>query len=184
MTRAAVFALIGLLLLSLAPRARAEPKSGLGLAAGPVHHRYRLLEDVGEDLVFSSTGLSLSGDAQFVFNDSWSVNPALQFSLEKTTNIFNSVENTEGRVFAYSALFQLRHWLGNAYLALHLGVYQEVFRSRSGQVFERAHEGGGGAVGWESPGGLALALLGDVESPLPHADRIYALRFNIGYRWH
>jgi hypothetical protein len=183
MTRAAVVALLGLLPACLAPLAWGGPEAGLGLAGGPVYHRYRLPQDVGADLVFTSAGLSLSGDAQFVFDDRWSVNPALQFSYEPTTNMFEGSGNTEGRVFAYAALFQVRCWLGNAYAALHLGVYQEVFRSRSGQVFERGHEGGGGAVGWEQPGGLTLALLGDVESPLPGADRIFALRLNVGYRW-
>ena len=47
---------------------------------------------------FSSAGAALSGDAQFVWNDRWSVNPTIQFSLEHITG-----GNIEGDLLAYSA---------------------------------------------------------------------------------
>jgi len=166
----------------MAAPAAAGPVNGLGAMGGLAAHSFRLPQDVGDDLIFSGYGPSVWLDAQFVVNDRWSLVPVLQASLEHTTDMFHVPGNTEGTVFTYSALFQVRFWLGDYYLSPHIGVYQEAFSSYKGQLFQYGSEGGGASVGWEGGEGWIANAAVDWETPLVN-HQIWALRAQVGYRW-
>ena len=160
-------------------------KNGIGLYGGIVRHKFHRKQDVGEPLDFTSVGINVTGDAQFMINESWSIVPALMFSREKTSNIFNVPGNTEGTVTSYNATLQGRLWFGGIFLGAHVGVYQASVKTHTGQVFETGGNGFGVAGGWESEGGFILNIQFDLqERAFDDTEKVSAIRLQAGFRWH
>ena len=156
--------------------AGAAPKNGIGLGAGLSWHSF-LLPATPADVDFTSAGLGITLDAQFVWNDSWSINPALLFSVEQSLD-----GPVERDVFAYGTILQARYWVGNAYLGGHFGIFKEAIRSRA-QTLSTGDGGVGLAAGYEPGNGLIFNLQLDWERLLT-GETILAARFIFGYRWY
>ena len=165
------------LLVAVAKNTHGAPQSGIGLYGGVVGHAFYQPLLGGDARDFSSAGAALAGDAQFVWNDEWSVNPAFQVSLERITG-----GNIAGDLFAYSALLQVRRWRGDVYAAAHVAIYKEVIRAQV-RTFGTGDGGFGVAAGWEAVGQPLINVQYDWERALT-GERIQALRVQFGYRCH
>ena len=157
----------------------AEPQDGFGLALGPVAHSAHITI-AGVKQHYTSSGAGLTADAQFVFSNQWSINPSIQFALEKARgDITDTLTNSQ-------AGLQLRHWSGNGFVAPIL-IYS-VEDVISGGVVRRAEYGPGIGImgGWEAPAGLTLAVQADAPESLffSSSKRRAGLWLQIGYRWH
>jgi len=152
------------------------PHNGIGLYTGPVGHSFVQRLVGGGIREFDSAGWGVAGDAQFVWNDQWSINPTMMFSLEKITE-----GNIEGDLVAYASALQVRRWWEDTYLGVHFGIYKEVIRAPT-RTFGTGDGGIGFATGWEGDGGLLLNFQYDWERVLT-GERIQAIRLQIGYRW-
>ncbi|MBU3916490.1 DUF3575 domain-containing protein [bacterium] len=184
MKKAILITAFATIVLLFSGKARAEPGNGLALMAGYAEHHYRLVQDTKADLIFTGTGIAFGMDFQFVVTDQWSINTALQWSFENTTDIFNVPGNTEGTVFTYNAIFQTRYWFNNIYICPQIGIYYEIFTSHSDQVFSQRGVGGGFAVGWEGKNGWLVNLQYDLETAAPiGVDNIQIYRLLVGFRW-
>ena len=170
---AAVLACLALLPAGLA---WGLPRNGIGVQAGVVGHSFVQPLVGGGERDFTSAGPSLAADAQFVWSDRWSINPAVLFSPEKITG-----GNIEGELVSYAALLQLRHWRENGYLGVHIGIFKQVIRTPR-RTFDTGDGGFGFAAGWEGERGLLLGVQYDWERAIT-GERIQALRAQIGYRW-
>ena len=173
--------LAGLLIFSAAilPPAYAEPQDGFGLAVGPTSHTATVIIS-GVKQHYDSSGAGLTADAQFVVNDSWSINPSVQIALEKARgDLTNNIGNSE-------AGLQLRHWTGNVFIApVLLYSVEDVL---NGTVVQRVEYGPGVGLigGWESPTGLTLSVQADAPESLyfSSSQRRTGLWLQLGYRWH
>ena len=178
MTGFAVRMLLVLAVLALLPLqgARAAPRNGIGLGVDLTWHSF-LLPYAPTDVEFTSAGLGLTVDAQFVWTDSWSINPALLLSIEKT---LYGPEDWD--VLSYGTLLQVRYWVGNAFLAGHSGILIEVLRS---EVQTLSTRGGvvGVAAGYEPGNGLIFNLQLDWER-FEREGTILGARFLFGFRWY
>lgn len=166
---------VGVMVFTLTP-AKAGPKNGIGLGAGISWHSF-FLQATPNNIDFSSAGIGFSADAQFVWNDHWSINPALLFAVE------NSLDGPiDRKVFHYSSILQVRYWLGAAFIGGHIGIFKEAITSDR-QRFEIEEGGVGFAAGWEPGDGLIYLIQYDFERPLTSQD-VRAFRAQIGFRWH
>lgn len=166
-------------LLLVPSLALAEPQDGFGIAVGPTSHTANVVIS-GVKQHYDSSGAGVTVDAQFVFNDSWSLNPSVQVAVEKATgDLTNTLTNSE-------AGLQLRHWSGNWFVApVVLYSVEDVLQ---GSVVQRAEYGPGVGLigGWESPSGLTLSLQADAPESLyfSTSQRRTGLWLDLGYRWH
>ena len=152
------------------------PQNGIGLYGGAVWHSF-FLPGTPRDFDFTSAGVSVAADAQFVWNEHLSINPALLFSLEDIRE-----GNREGEVASYSSTLQVRFWRGNGYIGGHIGIYRETIRTAR-QTLQTGDAGFGAAAGWERDDGLIFNLQYDWERAVT-SETIQALRAHIGFRWH
>lgn len=163
------------LLLPTWSGAWAAPRNGIGLAIGPAAHSF-FLPARPADIEFDSAGIGLTADAQFVWTENWSINPAVVGSLEKSTN-----GPVDRDVESIAAILQVRYWSGDFYLGAHVGIYKSTIRSEIQTLF--TEEGGiGMAAGYETGSGLIFNFQLDNEQVLS-GNNILAARLLAGYRW-
>jgi hypothetical protein len=173
---AAVLAVLACCALLPAGLARGGPQNGIGVYGGAVGHAFVQPLVGGGERDFTSAGPSLAADAQFVWTERWSINPAVLVSPERITG-----GNIEGELVSYASILQLRHWLGNGYLGAQIGIYKQVIRTPR-RTFDTGDAGFGFAAGWEGERGLLFNVQYDWERALT-GERIQALRAQLGYRW-
>ena len=158
------------LLLACPALLRADPAHGFGVTLGGV---------TASQGGVTSSGLSLGGDAQFVFDRAWSLNPFLMVSLERASATRQIVSDALGGL-------QLRRWVGEYYVGPQLFFHDRLLVG-GGTVSSSQYGPGVGLVaGWEGAGGFSAgaqvdALEGQFLNP---GDRRNALRVYVGYRWH
>lgn len=166
-------------LLLYAVDASAAPQEGFGLGlAASAHDVHMTSQNFSQR--YHSAGMGLVGDAQFVFSDSFSLNPALQLTVEKASgDLTNTLVNSQ-------AVLQFRCWRENTFIAPLLAY--SVEDALSGSVIKRAEYGPGIglAAGWESPDGVTLQAQADLPESLyfSSSQRRAGAWLSIGYRWH
>jgi hypothetical protein len=166
-----------LCLLALRSHPLAAPRSGFGLAGGPVAHRTEVLLIDLSTQRYDSAGLTLLGDAQFVVNERWSLNPFLMLSLERASG------DIRGTVSYGASGFQVRRWLEGLFVAGHLGYYVELLTDprHSRTVYG---EGLGLALGGERGDGVGWIAQVDLPRVLVHDESRIGLSLLLSLRWH
>ncbi len=176
---AALAVLLAMLLagLPLPPAvALAAPEQGLGLALGPEAHSVRTQLGDGSEERYTSAGVGLAGDLQFVVDDRWSLSPFLQLSLERTHGDRNVVASHQ------AAGFQVRRWWDSAFVAVHAAYYVELLAT-PGSSRTRYGPGLGAAIGAEPSGRPSWALQVDLPLLLATHSTQVGLRLQVGWRW-
>ena len=165
------FSIVPLVLALALPQAlRADPVNGFGVTLGGV---------TASQGGLTSSGVSLGGDAQFVLDGAWSINPCLMVSLERASATGQNVSDNLGGI-------QFRRWLGPVYFGPQVFFHDRLLYG-SGTVSSSQYGPGLGLVlGWEGAAGWSTgvqvdALEGQFLNP---GDRRNALRVYAGYRWH
>ena len=172
-------ALLALLLAAappLVPPALAAPQQGAGLALGPEAHSVRTRFGDGSEERYTSAGVGLAGDLQFVVDDRWSLSPFLQLSLERTRGDRDVVASHQ------AAGFQVRRWWDTAFVAVHAAYYVELL-ANAGSSSTRYGPGLGAAIGAEPPGRPTWALQLDLPLLLASHTSQVGLRLQVGWRW-
>jgi len=171
-------ALIVLLTVPAWHLALAAPGNGFGLAGGPTAHSVRLTFLDGTSQRYTSAGLGVTGDAQFVVNERWSLDSFLSLTLERshgdvTATLSNGM-----------AGFQVRRWFGQFFMGAHLGEYTELLRDAT-HAQTVYGPGMGAAVGQERPDGLIWSAQLDLPRKLiaPGEVRV-GLLLQVGWRWY
>ena len=168
-----------LMLLLLAPASVADPQNGFSFAIGAAYHDARVsINDVPMEH-YQASGLGIDGDAQFVVNEHWSVNPFLQAAAEYATgDLRTHLFNSQGGL-------EIRHWWGNVYVSPMLDFGAEQLYK--GATITRASFGPGVglATGWESPQGWLIRLQADAPESLYFSanQRRAGAWLLFGYRW-
>jgi hypothetical protein len=165
-----------LLLAAATAVAAAEPgpHNGFGLAAGLAAHRVPV-NPAPEESTYTSAGASLAGDAQFVVNERWSLNPFLMLSLE---HVHGRVDGTASNG---AAGFEVRRWASGFYAGLHVGYYVELLNAR-GNTGTSYGPGLGASFGHESGSGFTWGV--QVDAMRGFAAVIHGgLRLHVGWRW-
>ena len=168
------------LLLLFPALSHADPQPGFGLALALAEHHADVSFNQAPFQVYNSHGAGLAGDAQFVINPNWSLDPYLEFAYE------HSHGDVQTALINASGGLMLRHWWQNVYVgpALEYGgegllQNQTVSRSSFGP-------GVGVGLGYESPRGLTLGLQVDAPQALYFSrnQRRSGAWLTLGYRWH
>jgi hypothetical protein len=159
-----------------APVAVAEPQGGFGLAGGLALHAGRVPAIGGPGQSYSSGGASLAGDAQFVINERWSLNPYLLLSLERSDAPLSATISNG------AAGLELRRWRGGHYLGLRTGAYVELIAS-STNVSTAYGPGLGMSLGGEREDGFSWGLSLDLSRVTLVSVNHIGLRLNVGRRW-
>ena len=159
------------LLLALPTVLQAQAANGFGLAIGGV-----AASQGGR----SSSGLSVAGDAQFLLNSHWSLNPFLMVSVEKDSGSpkQNLSDNLGG--------LQARRWFGQAYFGPQFFFHDRLLYNGGTASSSQYGPGLGLEAGWEGRSGLTLGAQFDgMEGQFLNAgNRRNAVRVHVGYRWH
>jgi hypothetical protein len=148
---------------------RAEPSNGFGVTLGGV---------VARQGGNSSGGASLGGDAQFVLNPQWSINPYLMVSYERSKALKQNLSDNLGGI-------QARYWFDRIYVGPQVFFHDRLLY-QGGRVSSSTYGPGIGAVlGWEGPSGCSVgAQLDALESQFgTGVAQRNALRVYLGYRW-
>ncbi len=157
-----------------------EPQEGFSLAAGGMAHMAHDRFGDGPYRNYDSSGVALYGDAQFVVNQRWSLNPYLLLGLEKAHG--DSAQNLGNS----SGGLQLRHWWGNGYAGANINY--SIEQMLKGGTVQSATFGPGVGLdaGYESPSGLVFGAGLDFPQVLyfngtNHHSGVWVV---LGYRWH
>lgn len=149
--------------------ASAAPMNGFGAYVGVVGAR-----EAGQ----TSKGFSVGGDAQFVINDAWSLNPYLQVSAERVSKSVSASDSLAG--------IHVRRWIGNWFVGGQAFFHARVL-IRDGSSENSTYGPGLGAVGgYEAANGWGTALQFDALEGqfLSSVNQRNAVRLHMTYRWH
>jgi hypothetical protein len=123
--------------------AQAAPDNGFGVYLGPVSSNDSSIYGTGR-------GFGIGVDAQFMVNDSWSLNPYLLISSETTDRSFDVV-NGEGGL-------QARYWMGPWFVGGQF-LFHDMLLKQGGTVSTSDYSGAVGlAAGWESSSRWSVVL--------------------------
>jgi hypothetical protein len=177
---------VALLLLGAVP-AGAAPRKGVGLFAGLARHSAsaNLTSGAlaGQSSSYSSSGLSVGGEYQFLVPDDLTVAPFVMTTSERTGGALKS-----GQTAAHGILgIEGRKWKNDAYVGAHVGLYWEgLSGSALGTTMSASGLGFGLAIGWESPKSQLFAFAQLDQFKLAYADaevKETGVRVQAGYRW-
>jgi hypothetical protein len=177
-----VRALLLLALLALAGgSAQAEPGKGFSVFGGLASHsQFATIKPAfgGGTLAYSSAGLSIGVDYQFIVAEGITINPFLVSSSEAT--------DLSGLTAGHGILgVELRYWPGDFFVGAHFGSYSEVLIDASGASIGGGGFGAGLSLGGESDGGITYQAQVD-RFTVGYSDSdvdVSAFRLQIGYRW-
>ncbi len=158
----------------------AENQDGFSLAVGPsAHYANVTVFNQSSRQVYESVGVGVYGDAQFVLDERWSLNPYLQTAWEHSHGQLNTpLLNSEGGL-------QLRRWYNNFYLGGALNFSSEQVLQHQGIVRADFGPGVSAVFGWENPDGLTYGLQLDApQSGNGGVSHRAAVAVWCGYRWH
>ena len=167
--------LMGVMALCLvAGVARADPSPGFGLYVGPVYSS-------DTSVYGSGHGLAFGADAQFVYNEAWTLSPYLSFTDETSDSSVHVVELTGG--------LQARRWFGQWFLGGQY-LFHSTFLTRSGQTLSGAIGPSLGLVGgWESDNHWSVVVQADALEGAGFSwfngnGNRHDVRVLIGYHWY
>ncbi len=157
----------------------ADPQAGFGLALALSEHHADVSFNPPVFERYNSHGMGLAGDAQFVINPQWSLNPYLQWAYEYSHDEAASLINASGGL-------TLRHWWNNVYLGPVLEYDVEGLLQNRRIVRSSFGPGLGLGLGYESVQGLTLGLQLDAPQALYFSrnQQRTGAWLTLGYRWH
>ena len=158
-------AMLGLMFLQPLP-VLAGPVSGFGIYLGPI--------GATEDS-FETVGVGFGADAQFVINDSWSLNPFLMSSAERDTD--STITGTTADILVG---LQLRYWSGNWFAGPQAFFHDKIIID-SGISESLYGPGLGVLAGYEAVSGWGVES--QLDAGMAETEIRYALRLNLTYRW-
>jgi len=146
----------------------AEPQNGFGFYGGVV--------GATENSVTSS-GLSIGADAQFAFNNKWSLNPYIMTSMERSAISTTISDELLG--------LQLRRWFGDWFIGGHFFAHDRLNISNSTTQNSAYGLAFGVLAGVEYANGWGAEFQTDsFESGYYAGVFRNAVRLNLTYRWH
>ncbi|NNM52151.1 MAG: hypothetical protein HKM02_07985 [Pseudomonadales bacterium] len=168
-----------LVLLLMTKAVLADPQNGFSFAIGSAYHDAHVSINGVPQQHYKGPGLGIGGDAQFVVNEHWSVNPFLQAAAEYATgDLRTHLFNSQGGL-------EIRRWWGNVYVSPMLDESAEQLYK--GATITRATFGPGVglATGWESSHGWLVRLQADAPEILYFSanQRRAGAWLLVGYRW-
>jgi hypothetical protein len=188
MKKAWVYAALALAALLALPgtSARAQAKNGFGLFGGVASHNDNgsfnsTSPFVGQDISYTSSGLSVGIDYQFAVSESFSINPFLMSSAESASGDVGS-----GTTAGHGILgLEFRYWPSDIFVGAHIGNYSEVLSASAGSSISASGGGFGASLGWERADGLMVfGQLDHFKVSYSDADLdVNAIRVQVGYRW-
>ena len=128
----------------------------------------------------TSRGVAIGADAQFIVNDSWSLNPYLLISSETTDRSYDAV-NGEGGL-------QARYWIGSWFLGGQF-LFHNLLLKQGGTVSTSLYSPAVGLVaGWEGQNHWSVVLEANALEKgsgvfVPDNNRSDVLLL-VGYRWY
>ena len=145
----------------------AAPANGAAVGAGVIAARE------GE---MSSRGLSIGADAQFVFNERWSLNPTIMISAER--------ESASRRISDGLAGVQLRRWVGDWFVGAHFFAHARAIIVDNTITRTNYGPAGGVVAGFEGTSGWGAALQIDAfENTNVQGTFRNAVRLHLTHRW-
>jgi hypothetical protein len=165
---------VGLLLVALwSGQAQAAPDNGFGAYLGAVSSR-------DNSLYGNSNGGLIAVDAQFMVNQTWSLNPYLLLGSESTDRNL-SVVNGEGGL-------QARYWLAGSWFLGGQFLFHDTLLKQGGTVSRSLYGPGiGGGAGWEGDSHWSVSLMANVFRLAGSYGSTASTRSEamllIGYRW-
>jgi len=163
----------GLLLGLWALQAQAAPDNGFGVYLGAISSRDNALYG-------NSHGGLIGADAQFMVNQTWSLNPYLLLDSESTDQPFD-INNGEGGL-------QARYWMAGSWFLGGQFLFHDTLLKQGGTVSRSLYGPGiGVGAGWEGDSHWSVSLAANVFRLAGTYGSTATTRSEamllIGYRW-